>query len=104
VPDRLRREDFERANAPWLVVAFTSARCDTCAAVVQKVDALESDAVAVQDVEARARKDLHDRYQVDAVPLVAIADREGVVRAHFFGPVPASDLWAALAELRDGDA
>lgn len=100
VPDALDRSDFDRPDAPWLVVAFTSATCDTCAAVIDKARALESDAVAVQEVEARADKAVHDRYGVDAVPLVVLVDADGVVRAHFFGPVSAADLWSALAELR----
>jgi hypothetical protein len=103
VPNRIDRDEFERPDAPWIVVAFTSATCETCAAVVQKTRALESDAVAVQEVEARAGKELHERHGVDAVPLVVIADRAGDVRAHFFGPVAAADLWAALAELRDDE-
>jgi hypothetical protein len=101
VPDALDRDDFDRPDAPWLVVAFTSATCDTCAAVIDKARALESDAVAVQEVEARAQKAVHDRYGVDAVPLVVLVDADGAVRAHFFGPVSAADLWSALAELRD---
>jgi hypothetical protein len=35
------------------------------------------------------------------VPLVLIADAEGVVQRHFLGPVTATDLWAAVAELRE---
>lgn len=101
VPDAIDRSMFERPDAPWLVVVFTSASCDTCSAVVDKARALQSDAVAVQDVEARADQTLHEQYAIDAVPLVVVADEAGVVRRHFFGPVPASDLWAALAELRD---
>ena len=30
-----------------------------------------------------------------------IADAAGVVRQHFFGPVTATDLWAAVATARD---
>ena len=67
---------------------------------------MASDDVAVSDVEWQARKDLHDRYAIDAVPLLVIADREGVVRRSFAGPVTATDLWAAVAAVRadaDGD-
>lgn len=101
VPEQLDRSDFDRPAAPWLVVAFTAATCDTCAGIVQKIGALESDAVAVQEVEVSARGDLHRRYGVDAVPLVVVADAAGTVRRHFFGPVPTSELWAAVAETRD---
>jgi hypothetical protein len=30
-----------------------------------------------------------------------VADAEGAVRASFVGPATATDLWAAVAELRD---
>ena len=34
VPEQLDRRDFARPDAPWLVAVFTSAPCDSCAAVV----------------------------------------------------------------------
>jgi hypothetical protein len=100
-PDQLDRSDFERPDAPWLVVAFTSDTCSTCAAVWAKAQPLASDAVAVQEVEARRDADLHRRYGIEAVPIVAVADADGVVRRSFLGPTTATHLWAALAELRD---
>jgi hypothetical protein len=101
VPASLDRNDFVRPDAPWLVAVFTSSTCDTCALVREKAQALESESVAVQDLEAEADAALHARYDIDAVPLVVMADAEGTVRAHFFGPVTAADLWAKLAELRE---
>lgn len=101
VPGQLHRPDFARPDAEWLVVVFSSATCETCAGVWAKVEVLESDAVAVDDIEVTARRDLHERYRIDGVPTTVVADREGVVRASFLGPVTASDLWAALAELRE---
>jgi hypothetical protein len=101
-PAQLDRSDFARPDAPWLVVAFSSATCLSCASTWEKIALLESDDVAVHDVVYQDRRDLHDRYRVDAVPLVLIADRDGVVRASFAGPPPAADLWAALAQLREG--
>jgi hypothetical protein len=50
--------------------------------------------------EVAARPDVHRQYHIDAVPLVVVADAEGVVRAGFLGPVTATDLWAAVAEAR----
>src|SRR3954468_3633130 len=100
VPTTLAREDFERSTTPWLVAVFTSSTCDTCAAVWARAQLLESSEVAVQEVESRARRDLHERYEIDAVPLVAVADADGTVRAHFLGPTIAADLWGALADLR----
>ncbi len=101
VPAQLDRRDFEHPDADWLVVVFTSASCASCASVKEKVALLESATVAVHDVEAVADKDLHDRYGIDAVPTLVIADREGVVAASFVGPVTAADLWATMAELRE---
>lgn len=101
VPAQLDRRDFVRPEAPWLVAVFTSATCDTCAGVTEKVALLESDAVAVQAVEAVVDKPLHHRYRIDAVPTLVVADEEGVVRASFVGPVTATDLWATVAELRE---
>lgn len=100
VPDQLDRADFERPDAPWLVVEFSSRTCLSCADTWEKVKVLESDEVAVQDVAHQDRKDLHDRYGIEAVPVVLVADREGVVQKSFVGPPSAADLWAALAELR----
>lgn len=101
VPVQLHRPDFDRPSADWLVVVFTSASCDSCAGVWAKVQVLDSDSVATQEVEVTARRELHDRYAIDGVPTTVVADREGVVRASFLGPTTATDLWAAVAELRD---
>jgi thioredoxin-related protein len=100
-PQQLDRADFERPEAEWLVVVFSSATCSTCADVVRKAAVLDAADVAVQDVEFTAQRDLHRRYSIDAVPIVVIADREGVVRRSFVGPVTATDLWAGVAACRD---
>ena len=100
VPQQLARRDFDRPDAPWLVAVFTSAACDTCGSVVEVARPLESQAVAFQEVEAGERRDLHDRYAVDAVPMVLLVDGVGVVRDHHLGPVSAAHLWGSLAELR----
>lgn len=104
VPTQLDRADFTRPEAPWLVVAFTSATCSTCADIERKVTVLESGMVAVEVAEYGTRRDLHDKYGVDAVPSVVFADSDGVVQASFVGPVSATDLWAGLARVRDGGA
>ena len=101
VPDRLDRSDFDRPEADWLVAVFTSATCGGCGGVLDKAVPLASPQVAVQEIEFSARRDLHRRYGVDAVPLVLIADADGDVRGSFFGPLTATDLWATLAELRE---
>ena len=102
LPTQLDRGDFARPDAPWLVVAFTSSSCNTCADVERKVRVLDSREVVVQVAEYLADRALHDKYSIDAVPAVVMADARGVVQAAFLGPVSATDLWAALARVRDG--
>jgi len=101
VPRQLDRADFDRADAPWLVAVFSSATCDSCATVLAKSAVLASADVVVQDVEVVADADLHQRYGIEAVPTIVVADAEGVVRASFVGPPSATDLWAAVAEVRE---
>lgn len=103
VPAQLHRPDFARPDAPWLVVVFSSATCGTCADTWERVRPLESPEVATDDVSYQDRRELHDRYGIDAVPTVVVADGEGVVRASFLGQPTAAELWSALAGLRDED-
>jgi hypothetical protein len=103
VPTQLDRADFDRPDAPWLVAVFSSATCQSCADVGAKAAVLASDEVTVSDVEFGAARSIHERYGIDAVPLVVIADADGVVHRHFLGPVSATDLWAAVASARAGD-
>jgi thioredoxin-related protein len=100
VPLQVDRADFDEPDVPWLVAVFSSATCSTCADVVAKSKALATRQVAVMDVEYTAHRDLHKRYDIDAVPTVIVVDEQGVVRASFLGPVTATDLWAAVAECR----
>lgn len=102
VPSQLDRADFDRPTAPWLVVVFTSATCNTCAGVLAKAKPLENDEVVVQEVEAVAHKDLHQRYAIDAVPTLVVADAAGVVRGSLVGPASAEEIWAAVSSVRDG--
>jgi len=101
VPSQIDRADFTRPDAPWIVLAFTSATCQTCSDIERKVRVLETNSVAIQILEYTAERELHERYKVDAVPAVLMADANGVVQANFLGPVSATDLWAALARVRD---
>jgi hypothetical protein len=99
-PVQLDRADFVDGGAPWLVAVFSSASCTVCADVARKARVLACTDVAVVDVEYSADAPLHRKYHIDAVPIVVIADRFGVVRASFVGPMSATDLWAAVAEAR----
>lgn len=101
VPEQIDRDDFARPEAPWLVAVFTSASCKACEAVANAAAPLASSAVAVEVVEYRERRALHDRYDIHAVPMVMIADSLGLVRANHVGPVGATHLWGSLAEVRE---
>jgi hypothetical protein len=101
VPSQVDRDDFDKPDVPWLVVVFTSATCNTCAGVLAKARPLESGDVVVQEVEAVARKDLHQRYAVDAVPMLLVVDAQGVVRGSLVGPASAEEIWAAVNDVRD---
>jgi hypothetical protein len=101
VPTQIDRDDFEGRDAEWLVAVFTSASCGTCGETLARAGILGSDTVAVAEVEVGAHPELHRRYGIDAVPIVVVVDREGVVRKSFVGPVSATHLWGAVAELRE---
>ena len=61
----------------------------TCTSLKSALDLMTPEAcsVAVANVELTASPDLHERYHIDAVPLTVVADRDGVVRRSFIGPV-----------------
>ena len=101
VPAQLDRSDFPNMHAPWLVAVFSSASCNACADVMHKAAVLQTSEVAVVEVEFGAARALHTKYGIEAVPLLAIADARGVVHHGFAGPMSATDLWAAVAEVRD---
>lgn len=101
-PAQLDRNDFTRPDAPWLVVVFTSATCSTCAKVWTSTQLVESEEVAIQNVEVGRDAALHERYSITAVPSVVIVDHDGVAQGSYVGPPSSADLWAKLAELRDG--
>jgi hypothetical protein len=100
LPSQLDRADFAGEGVPWLVAVFSSETCSTCADVIRKAEVLASDDVVVDVVPYQSRRETHSRYAIDAVPCLVIADADGVVRNGFFGPITATDLWAAVAEAR----
>ncbi|MDQ3679020.1 MAG: thioredoxin family protein [Actinomycetota bacterium] len=104
VPTQLDRRDFEGGDRSWLVAVFTSSACESCRRATAKAAVMASGQVAYDEVPYQGREDLHERYGIDAVPTIVMADAEGVVRASFVGVPSATDLWAALAEARDPGA
>lgn len=101
IPEHLNRKDFDEPTSPWLVVVFTAKSCATCAGVMERANELASSQVTVQEIEFSSERALHQRYRVDAVPLVLIANETGAVQRAFVGPTSATDLRAGLAELRN---
>lgn len=101
LPSQVDRADFAQPSTQWLVAVFTSATCNTCADVEAKALVLESRSVAVHIAEFGTQRALHERYKIDAVPTLLFIDSEGVVRQSFLGAVTATDLWAALARVRE---
>lgn len=101
VPVQLDRTDFTRPDAAFLVVVFTSETCGNCERVAQKARVVAAADVAYEEVSYQADKARHERYGVEAVPMVLVADAQGVVQKSFVGDVTATDLWAAVATARD---
>jgi hypothetical protein len=101
VPKQLDRADFPRPEASWLVALFSSPACDSCRGLGAKLTPLASAEVAVCEIGAEDQGGLHRRYELAAIPTTVVADADGVVQRAFVGAFTATDLWAAVAELRD---
>lgn len=101
VPEQIDRNDFPNPSSPWLVAVFTSDVCDKCSEVWSKTQILASDDVAVVEAEFVRDRAIHDKYRIDAVPTTIIVDADGVTQRSFLGPMTATDLWAAVAEVRE---
>ena len=92
---QLDRADFVEPERPWLVTVFASSACLACRGTWSKAELLASEAVAVQEVDSIRDQDLHDRYRVDAVPMVLVADAEVRCGGPSSAKPTATDLWAA---------
>ncbi|MEZ5207983.1 MAG: hypothetical protein R2690_13650 [Acidimicrobiales bacterium] len=63
VPSQLDPADLGHLHATWAVVTFTSATCNSCAAVRSDVAGLaDPGRVAVIDLEVGEARELHERY------------------------------------------
>ncbi|MFM9037935.1 MAG: thioredoxin family protein [Actinomycetota bacterium] len=101
VPTQIDPSDLGDSDSDWSIVVFTSGTCHVCADVVNKAEALRSRHVDVVEVEYGINRRTHEKYEIDAVPTLVVCDRSGVVRHSILGPVSATDLWAAVARVRD---
>ena len=56
----------------------------------------------MQRLDAVADRPLHERYGIEAVPCLVLADAAGTVRASFLGEPTQHELREAMAALRAG--
>ncbi|MEM8902295.1 MAG: hypothetical protein AAGF02_01215 [Actinomycetota bacterium] len=102
IPTHLDRLDFPEPEAPWLLAVFTSTTCDSCRGVLEAVEPLRSPDVAVADVPFQLHRDLHRRYEIDAVPAAVAVDVHGEVKASWLGVIDTGELWTTVSDLVDG--
>lgn len=91
-PGQLDRDDFDRPDAPNLIVVFSSSSCRSCAGVWERIHPLESETVAVQNVVVETDSTLHRRYSIDGVPTTVLAGADGAVTLSYFGPLSAEQV------------
>ena len=99
LPYQLDRLDFNEPDAEWIFVLFTSETCDACVSVINEVSKISLPNVVVQNIDYASKKSLHVRYENDAVPILLLADRKGIVRWSFAGVPPSIALSEALVNL-----
>ena len=98
VPAQLDRADFAGADRPWLVAVFTSSTCDSCERATAKAEVLASALVAYEEIPYQSRKDVHERYGIEVVPLKVIfgsetfRDRVDMTDAEFFAEATRAGL------------
>jgi len=98
VPEQLELDDFPEARGDWLVVVFSSAKCEICAGIVAELERIARPGLFTREIEVERDHALHDRYRIDAVPTTVIADPDGRVRKSFLGPVDRERMENSLAE------
>lgn len=99
VPLQIDRSDLPPGLETWVLLAFTSPTCASCAHVWRQAQALRRPGLSVVDADTESHRALHQRYRIDAVPLVVLIDADGVTQRWFLGPVADGDLAAAVDEL-----
>lgn len=100
VPRQLDRNDFSGSSSEWLIVVFSSDTCQACDDALSQAESLAGDDVHIQEITWQDDPDLHRRYSIETVPLMAIAGPDGAVGAGFVGPPDPAELRKALNHLR----
>lgn len=99
VPQQLDRADFESPDSDWLLILFSSKTCMSCIDAAEVLDPIDLPDVAVQELQVENHRSTHDRYAIDAVPTLVLADREGVVRWSFLGAPPPEAVHQTLVDI-----
>jgi hypothetical protein len=98
-PQQLDRSDFDHPEQDWLLVLFSSETCLSCHEAREVLTPIRFERVAVQDLPVETSRAIHDRYSVDAVPIMVLADTDGVVRWSYLGAPPAEALRDILVDI-----
>ena len=91
LPIQVDRNDFEMPVMKWLLVFFSSESCSSCIQVREILSDIPLNSIHIQEVSFPQEKNLHNRYAINSVPIVLIANLEGVVIWSYAG-VPPNDL------------
>ena len=91
LPIQVDRNDFEMPGMKWLLVFFSSESCSSCIQVREILSDIPLNSIHIQEVSFPQEKNLHTRYAINSVPIVLIANLEGVVTWSYAG-VPPNDL------------
>jgi hypothetical protein len=95
----VHRDDFPRGDVPWLALLFTSRDCAGCEPMAARLAPLESPTLAVVVCEFHDQRALHERYRIDSVPYLVVADADGAVRASFLGTATSDEIWTTIHSL-----
>ena len=91
LPIQVDRNDFNMPGMKWLLVLFSSESCSSCIQVREILSEIPLNSIHIQEVSFPQEKNLHTRYAINSVPIVLIANLEGVVIWSYAG-VPPKDL------------
>jgi len=98
IPDHLDGTDFNNSDGRRMLVVFSSNKCDTCAVVVESAMQLDFPWLMVEVVDIESRERLHNKYDIDAVPITLLADTSGHVVKSFLGPAGLALMKQAIAD------
>lgn len=87
VPQQLDRADFGDTGG-WLLVLFSSETCLACRDARDTLAPVVVDGLRVEECSFPEDRAVHDRYAIDSVPTVVLADPDGVVQWSYLGAPP----------------